>query len=485
MPSPPPRPRLGRLGASATAAVTALVLSAAAPPPPAPLGVGDRLYPELGNPGYDVLRYDIALRYSGDNTAPLTGETTISARAEQRLEHVHLDFGRGSVGAVEVDGQSARHTTVSEDLVITPGVPIEEGGAFSITVRHTSPTTGSGRGGWVRTRDGLVIAAQPDVAHTVFPGNDHPSDKAHFTFRITVPEGTTAVAVGDATGATHAGDKVTYGYRTRYPMATELVQIAVGDMAVVTRPGPGGVTLRDVVPTGDRARLEPWLRRTPDHLDWLTDRLGAYPYSTYGVLIADTPIGFALETQTLSLYPRHVFIPGDLADWAVEGLMVHELAHHWFGNSVTPARWSDLWLSEGHATYYEWAYAAEHGGPDLLGRAREAYAASDRMRREDGPPARPHPPTGDQALEIFRPAVYDGAAVALYALRQRIGAGAFERLQREWVVRHRHSGATTADFIELAGRVAGEDLSGFLTGWLYGERTPPMPGHPRWRPDTA
>jgi aminopeptidase N len=161
--------------------------------------------------------------------------------------------------------------------------------------------------------------------------------------------------------------------------------------------------------------------------------------------------------------------------------MVHELSHQWFGDSVTPRTWSDVWLNEGHATWYEALYADEKAHQPMEDRMKAAYGASDRWRESGGPPARPKAPAPGEKISIFRPNVYDGAALVLYALRQEIGRPAFERLERLWVREHRDSTATTSDFVRLASLVAGRDLSGFLQGWLYGEKTPPMPGHPDWK----
>jgi aminopeptidase N len=161
--------------------------------------------------------------------------------------------------------------------------------------------------------------------------------------------------------------------------------------------------------------------------------------------------------------------------------MVHELSHQWFGDSVSPRTWSDVWLNEGHATWYETLYADETAHRPMVDRMKAAYALSDRWRASGGPPAAPRPPQPGQKISIFRPNVYDGAALVLYALRQEIGDTAFQRLERAWVALHRDGTATTADFERLASDIAGRDLSSFFKGWLYGEKTPPMPGHPDWR----
>jgi aminopeptidase N len=169
--------------------------------------------------------------------------------------------------------------------------------------------------------------------------------------------------------------------------------------------------------------------------------------------------------------------------------MLHELAHQWYGGSVSVWEWSDLWLSEGHASWYEFTYAEEKGFlevdttgyPDEVGYAtldelmRAVYAHGDEWRAQYGPVAQPA-----SAETLFSLNVYHGGALVLYALREEIGERAFARLERAWAERYRGKSASTEDFIELASRVARRDLTAFLEDWLYGTTTPPMPNHPDW-----
>ncbi|MFJ5838490.1 M1 family metallopeptidase [Streptomyces shenzhenensis] len=482
--NPRTRPRRAarrRKGALLAAAVSACLLSASAPA--TPLGVGDRLFPYLGNPGYDVASYDLDLTYPGSNDKPLKAVTTINAWTTTALDRLNLDFAHGTVKSVEVDGRPAGFARAGDDLVITPDRPLPQGSWLRIIVQHTSdPMPAKDRdGGWVRTKDGLAMANQADAAHLVFPCNDHPSDKAMFTFRITAPNDYTAVANGLSTGVDRVGPSTTWTYRTQHPMATELAQVSIGRSSVLRRTGPHGLPVRDVVPTADRKALEPWLAKTPDQIAWMEGKVGPYPFETYGVLMAQAATGFELETQTLSLFEKDLFTEPAYPKWYVESVMVHELSHQWFGNSVSPRTWSDLWLNEGHATWYEALYAEEKADRPMVDRIKAAYEASDHWRASGGPPAAPKPPNRGQKIGIFRPNVYDGAVLVLYALRQEIGRSAFERLERAWVQTHRDATATTADFERLAAAVAGRDLGGFFKGWLYGEKTPPMPGHPDWK----
>ncbi|GGX71030.1 M1 family metallopeptidase [Streptomyces fructofermentans] len=482
-----PRPRTRRrLRTAFLASGACACLIAASAPAPAPLGIGDRLFPYLGNPGYDVKSYDLAFTYPGRNTEPLPAVTTIEARTTAWLERINLDHSHGRVRSVEVDGVPADFRSAGEDLVVTPERRLPPGVRTRITVRHDSdPVSGKDQeSGWVRTDDGLAMANQADAGHRVFPGNDHPSDKAMFTFRITTPKGYTAVANGLPAGVTRRASDTTWVYRTEHPMATELAQVSIGRSTVLHRAGPDGLPVRDVVPTKDREKLEPWLRRTPAQIEWMQEKVGDYPFETYGVLIAAARTGFELETQTLSLFEREIFTRPEYPKWYVESIMVHELAHQWFGDSVSPRTWSDLWLNEGHATWYEALYSEEKAGRPMETRMRAAYRASDTWRASGGPPAAPKGAEPGEKLSIFRPNVYDGSALVLYALREEIGRRAFERLERAWVNTHRDGVADTRDFRRLASGIAGRDLDAFFEGWLYAEKTPPMPGHPDWRSET-
>lgn len=275
---------------------------------------------------------------------------------------------------------------------------------------------------------------------------------------------------------THGGRTVSFHVMDA-PMASELTQVAVGGLRVIDRGRARGVDLRDAAAEACADQAEPLLAETPGQMDWMCDRAGRYPFDNYGVLVADQFFLYALETQTLSLRPCLLFDPQVIPPELAQTIMVHELAHQWYGNSVAPESWSDLWLNEGHATWYERTYEADFFGLDFEAYVREQYEQGDRWRAEFGPVAMP---ASNELFELFSPNVYDGGAVVLYALRQVIGDRAFRKLEREWAQRYEGESVGTQDFIRLASKVSHRDLGPFLRDWLYGTETPPMPGHPDW-----
>ena len=487
--------------ALASVALLAAALPAAAVPaaakPGAP-GLGDRLVPLLGNGGYDVLHYDLHLRYAtSDPAQSIDGNETIHARATQSLSRFNLDFAGADLGGVSVNGAPAEFTRDGEELVVTPDRPIRDGAHFVVRITDfvAIPTEISDdvtSTAFFITPDGSATAPQPYFAHFIYPCNDHPRDKATFTFTFDVPAGIDAVANGVETRHRTEHGRTIWTYEMEQPMATELTQLAVGDWDLDYPGRHDGVILREVTAPSLTDFVQPALAFDPEQLDWMKARVGRYPFDIFGNLVVDQDVGFALETQTISLVDITWF--SDFPQGVWEPTMLHELSHMWFGDSVSPYEWSDLWMNEGHASWYEFLYAEERGEleedttfwPDEQGYAtleelmRHVYAHGDQWRHDYGPVARPS--SGD-ANDIFSFQVYHGGALVLYALRQKIGTDAFDRLERAWVERYEGESASTADFIRLAVQVSDQSIGGFLRRWLFGEKTPPMPGHPDWKVD--
>ncbi|UQU62848.1 M1 family metallopeptidase [Couchioplanes caeruleus] len=474
------------LGLTGAVAVTGPALAAGHATPGAP-GLGDRLYPLLGNGGYDVQNYDLVLTYpKKDPAQQITGDVTITAVATQNLSRFDLDFGGDAVGGVTVNGRRATFTRDGDELVISPARALPAHRRFTVRVSGFKATPiqpdADAPVGFVVTPDGTVLAGQPASSHLLFPSNDHPRDKATYTITAVAPQGWTATANGVRVRTKTRNGYVTSTFRETNPMASELVQVAVGDFVVQNRAPVNGVPVRDVVPRRLADDLLPKVADERHEISWMEGKVGRYPFENYGSLIIDGELGFALETQTLSLYDTSFT---GYPSYILNPILTHELAHQWFGDSVSPWSWSDVWQNEGHATWYEVTYADETGtlkqytgAESLDAYFKSVYARGDQFRARFGPVARPL--KADSIWDVFNPNVYDGGALVLFALRQKIGATKFQRVERAWVSRYRGKSASTQDFIRLASAVSGQNLGSFLGDWLYGTTTPAMPGHPDW-----
>jgi aminopeptidase N len=462
------------------AAMSVLLLSTPAGaagerPTPGAAGIGDALFPTLGNGGYDVTHYSVAFDWSPNQT--FRARTVIEALATQSLSRFNLDFAGNALGRVGVDGVPAAALRHGEELQVVPKHPLPRGARFTVDVAYSGVVggpVGLGSGFFTTASNGFGTANQPDAGHHVLPSNDHPADKATFDITISAPAGWTAIANGTRVGSRTVSGRTYSHFVEAHPMATELLSIAVDRYAILTRTGPHGLPIRSAVPAGQVARYGPIAALTADQVRWMEDQVGRYPFENYGIHVVRSPLGFALENQTLSVYDPIWF---ELPRSVWEPTLVHELAHQWFGDSVAPRQWSDVWLNEGHATWYEAMYAQVKGYYTLEQRMRAEYARGNADRAAFGPVAAPK--SADPTI-LFGNNVYDGGALVLFALREKVGEAAFRAIERGWVSLYRDRVASTRDFIDLACRVAQRDLRAFLADWLYGAHTPPMPNHPDW-----
>ena len=496
-----PRQRTAALAALAfgSALLAGTPSALAGPPTPGAPSIGDSLFPNLGNGGYDAIAYDFSLTFGEDPAGPVKSTVTLAATATQALSSFSLDYAGTGSGGVFVNGKPAKVVAADGKLVITPRRALPAKRPFVVTLvgyvtgpRAYDPEDPTSLA-FFAGPSGTAVAAQPDAAHYAFPVNDHPLDKAAYTFRLTAPQGQSAVANGVLVDKRTKRGQTTWTYLQRQPLAAELLQIAVGSYDIVDRGTLAGVKVRDVLAPPLRARVEPAFARVGDHLQFVQGKLGEYPFDVYGSLLIDDNVGFALETQTLSLYGPEWFIDPETGEdnppawW--EPTLVHELAHQWWGNSVSPEDWSDLWVSEGHATWYEALFAQREeerepgyfneylGVQDFEDMAKVIYSLGDRYRDAYGPVAKPRSGASE---DLFSRNAYYGGFLVLYALRQEIGTAKFEQLERDYVTRYAGQTRGTADYIALASKIAGRDLGPFLRAWLYETTTPPMPGHPDW-----
>ncbi|WP_457033027.1 M1 family metallopeptidase [Kitasatospora sp. P5_F3] len=430
-------------------------------------GAGDAYYPQYGNGGYDVSHYDLRLKYQ-PATDLLEGTATILATTTAALSRFNLDFALG-VQEVQVNGRKAGFTTTGEhELEITPARPLGKGERATVVVRYSgvpSTVTAYGFTAWQRTPDGGVAAGEPESAWWWFPSNDHPSDKATFDVSVLVPDGTQAISNGALVSQSSRLGWTRYNWRQTKPQATYLATLALGRFDLDTSVTESGIPVitaysRDLGDNAGAARAS--LERTGEITDWLSTQLGPYPFATVGGYVPNTRPGYALETQSQIYYSPRIFAAGSNTS-----VVVHELAHQWYGDSVSLERWSDIWLNEGFARYAQWLWS-EH---ENEGTAQELadWVYSSRPAEDPFWTVLPGDPGPDNQ---FHAAVYDRGALAVQALRNAIGDQAFFAVLRGWPAEHQYGNATVADFQRYAERVSGKPLGDLLHTWLYSSGKP-------------
>ena len=445
------------------ALLLAVTLAGLLAPLPARAG-GETLFPDVGTQRLQVRTYDVRLDYA-PSTNRVEADVVVRARTGKRLKTFALDFEGPTVTEVLVDGEEATHSREGSSLRVRPRPPVQPG-RFVVRVsyegrppEHTDPD-GSTEG-WVRTSDGAVALGQPVGAMTWLPSNNTPGDKARFVFRVTVPGTHQVAANGELVGTATSTRGTTWTWRQDEPMSTYLAMVAIGRFDVTEQ------TMRSI----DGRRLPLWsfedtevgeaddaIALTPQVISWLERKVGPYPFSSAGLVSDDAYVGYALETQTRPFYP-----PGA----ASPALVVHEVAHQWFGNSVTLTDWHDIWLNEGFATYAEWMWSGRSGGLTPRQHFDRLYS-----RAPSSDLWSPAPTEFTDPADLFGEPVYLRGAMTLQALRERIGSKDFFRLLRRWHAKHEHGSAETRDLVRLAEKVSGRDLGRLFRDWLRTDGRP-------------
>lgn len=435
------------------------------PPAAAAAPAPDRLFPNLGSRDIDVQHYGVDLTFD-QASRRLSGRVTVTVLARMRLDTIVLDSDGPQITAVSVDGQSARYSGGGGKLRIAPATAVAAGTTVDVAIDYfvdtrriqAIPGVGPSSTGWFNSTSGSYVLNEPDGGHRWLPSNDHPSDKATWTFRLTVGAGLAAVANGTLASHVTTPTGEVWTWEQSHPMATYLIQLLTGHYTVSDGgTTPSGVRLVNVAVNTATADMGVCASETRRQIEFFEGLFGAYPFATYGIAVTDSFPGLAMETQG-----RSTFSSADLTNCQASGLVLsHELAHQWFGDSVTLADWGDIWLNESFATYGQWLWSQHADGLAL-----EQHAAESLIRRGATPTGSP------SVSEMFGINSYDGGAVVLHALRRTIGDEAFFTVLRRWVQGNRYGSGRTADFIALAEQVSGRSLVTFFDTWLYAAEVP-------------
>jgi aminopeptidase N len=427
----------------------------------------DPYLPGHGDSNYEVIHYDLDLDYKVA-TNRLNGRATLTVRALVPLNSVRLDLSRLNVERVLVGGATPRKVTPKErGVVVKLAAPLPEGATTTIEVSYRGkpqPVPGAhGPAGWEELTDGVLVASQPYGAPSFFPCNDRADNKATYTITVTTEADYRVVATGRPLGSTTRAGRTRWSFDEPAPTSSYLVSVAIGRLDEDPLPGTGD-RITVVRPRRLRLQRDTAFRQLPEMLDALESWFGPYPFQCFRAVVVDDPLEIPMEAQDMAVFGTNHLVPG----WDNERLVVHELAHQWFGNAVTAGRLRDIWLHEGFARYVEWLWSERRG----LATADQLAAQHRTILTGQEQPA----PLSDPGMaHMFDDWVYKRGALMLHTLRRAIGEDSFFGLAREWIARYSGGTASTADFVALAAGYSRDDLQPLFSAWLDSRKLPKLP----------
>jgi aminopeptidase N len=425
---------------------------------------------------YDVVRYGLTLSFD-PGARSVSGANRITLVAGSRLSAVRLDAGSGTVRVDSVVSSGRRADFTHEGDVLEVMLSPAAGAADTVdmTVHYRAVSAFDGRydsggvlftggpGGW---RVGTI--SQPCFAREWWPCNDRPSDKALVTLGCTVPAGMTVVSNGRLESVADSGDGRRFEWRTRSPIATYLVFVGAAGYAVsrdtMALPGGGTLDLARYAFPEDSAKAAEDFRNVKEILAYFSRTFAPYPFPEEQFAIAEVDGHLTMENQTVVAIEAGM-ITGDRRN---ENTLVHEIAHQWWGNLVTPVDWHNTWLNEGFATYSEALYIESRKGPGtyaeyigvLMDQPAGFYAGSVIGRDQEA------------FWDSFGPPVYYKGAIVLHMLRRMMGDSSFFSVLRSYLADPRlaYGNASTGDFRSACELRHGSDLGWFFDQWVYAPR---------------
>jgi aminopeptidase N len=411
----------------------------------------------------DVLHYDVSISFLPDFA--YEGRTRVDARLlAEGLTELRLDLDGPRVDRVSAHGERLDFRLDAGRLVVALARPWHEGEIVPILVEYHGRPDGRGlRAGKSAHGDPTLFADNwPENARRWIPSIDHPSDKATVDFTVTAGDRYEVVAPGRLveTRSLHDGRRTTR-WSEGVPIPTYCMVLGLAEFQVTQMGAADGVPISAWVSPEDAPAAARKLARSALVLERFADLVAPFPYEKLAHVQASTAWG-AVEYASAVFYSDKLFHDADASD----GVVAHELAHQWWGDSVTAADWDDVWLSEGFATYFHGLFAESLGGAPALREHMARAASAVREAEAKKPGAVVDPAVTDPAAKLSAFSYQKGAWV-LHMLRRKLGDDAFFRGLRAYYSAHAGGNATTEDLRHALEGATGIELERFFRQWLY------------------
>ncbi len=426
--------------------------------------------------------YVVSLTLNDQLSEIVTGSARIDVLVLKKTSVIDLDFGEMTTKSVKVDSKPAQFTHQNGKLAVQLGEAANPGTTILIEVVYQ----GKPKDGLIMTKDksgqpSAVGDNWPNRVHHWIPSFDHPSAKATVTFNITAPARQEVVANGKLQNVQPTADgNRTWTYSTAAPIPPYCMIIAVGDFTRLQPTEPTPTPLTYYVPAGDRDVAMKGFAPAIPTVQYFNEIVAPYPYEKLALIVGATQFG-GMENSSAIVFTSTMFDPKPRAKISrrfgipngTVSLIAHEIAHQWFGDSVTESTWADLWLSEGFATYFAGLFVERYEGPEAF---RDYMKQSAQTVFEYEKKSRTHIFDRDteNLMNLLNPNNYQKGAWVLHMLRSSLGDEVFFRGIRDYYHAHEDRTASTEDLRAALEKASGKDLKGFFQRWVYGV------GHPKY-----
>jgi aminopeptidase N len=441
------------------------------------------------------VHYEVSLAFD-DKLSELTkASTEITVIVlKDSVTAIDLDFGEMTVDSVKVEGHPAKYSQSGGKLVVTLSQVPKKDAQLKISVAYHG-----------RPKDGLILINDkdgrpsatgdnwPDRVHNWIPCLDHPSAKATVRFTVNAPARDVVVANGQLESTRSNSNKTqTWIWNEGVPVSPYCMIICAGEFARLEAEDKAVTPLSYYVPQSDRQFAMQGFAPAAPSLKLFTETVAPYPYEKLGLIVGATRYG-GMENSSAIVFASTLFnnfrtagqrsrtynVPGN-----VERVVAHEIAHQWFGDSVTEATWADLWLSEGFATYFAGLFVERNEGESefraYMNDAAKKYFGYEKERKTPI-----HDRETENLNDLLNANNYEKGAWVLHMLRGRLGDKAFFEGIRDYYNSHRNSTATTEDLRAALEKSSGIDLKDFFARWVYGSGHPIYEAHWSWHESKA
>lgn len=419
--------------------------------------------------------YEVVLTFDDRLTEISAARTEINVEVlAATLTRIDLDFGEMPIDAVTIAGSPVRFERRPDALDIFLPVAAKRGDKLTLAINyHGHPKDGLV---FAKDRDGKPSATGdnwPNRVHHWIPCLDHPSAKATVSFTIAAPQRELVVANGTFLTMTQNGNASLWKFAETKPIPAYCMVIAVSEGAKIDADPPAVTPLSYYVPQKDAAYAPKGFAPAALALAFYSQTIAPYPYEKLGLIVGATRFG-GMENSSAIVFASTIFDPHVNDKMSrrfdvptrMEDVIAHEIAHQWFGDSVTESTWADLWLSEGFATYFAGLFIERYEGDEAF-REFMQDAATRYFTFEKQHKSPIHDTETQDLMKLLNPNNYEKGAWVLHMLRRRLGDEAFFKGLRDYYNAHREANASTEDLRAALEKSSSKNLKQFFARWIY------------------